>query len=134
MLFLRGFILKPTERAEVPLKNGTRVILFYQALIASSPGGTVMKQQNILSNNFQIHFQQNESNFYMQYFSSCLTSVLSSSISLWNSLYPSLLRTIGMTQCFRLRFRCKTNHFLLLFNNKSENSLSSISSFFIFLC
>ena len=65
MLFLRGFILKPTERAEVPLKNGTRVILFYQALIASSPGGTVMKQQNILSNNFQIHFQQNESNFYM---------------------------------------------------------------------
>ena len=24
MLFLKGFILKTTERAEVPLKNGTR--------------------------------------------------------------------------------------------------------------
>ena len=24
MLFLRGFILKPTERAYVPLRNGTR--------------------------------------------------------------------------------------------------------------
>ena len=63
-----------------------------------------------------------------------LSSVLSSSISRLSFPYSSLLQNIGLIKYFPLRFRCKANHFLLLFNNKSKANLPSISSSFVFLC
>ena len=65
MLFLRGFISKPTERAWVPLKNGTkdfqnsppfeRLACFYVTIIESFKGFQCF--------NFETDFLENENVF-----------------------------------------------------------------------
>ena len=116
-----------------------RTVLLYRALIAASPVGTVLKQRNILNSSFQIQIcKMDLTCIYIIFLVALpekhfLCSVLRSLISRWNSPYSSLRRNVGQTQCFRLRFCCKANQFLHLFNNKSTVNLPSISSPVTFL-